>query len=88
MCARGERLTAVNCADGHDDGNVTNLEVTHAMLHRDRENIVLISGLLRTLGQHLNCAGVLGVVERDDAGSVVRVAHGPDEQRDATDRRA
>ena len=57
MCACGERLTAVNCADGHDDGNVTNLEVTDAMLHRDREYIVLISGLLRTLGQHLQRAG-------------------------------
>ena len=30
---------------------------------------------------------MLGVVQRDDAGSVVRVAHGPNEQRDA-DRRS
>ena len=57
MCACGERLTAVNCADGHSDGNVTNLEVTHAMLHCDRENIVLISGLLRTFGQDLHALG-------------------------------
>ena len=80
MCAGGERLTAVNCADGHDDGDVTDLEVADAMLHRDRQDIMLISGLLGTLGQYLECAGVLGVVERDDAGPVVRVAHGPDEK--------
>jgi hypothetical protein len=88
MCAGGERLTAVNCADGHDDGCVTDLEVADAMLHRDRQDIVLISGLLSTLGQYLECAGVLGVVEGDDVGPVVRAAHGPDEKRDATDRRA
>jgi hypothetical protein len=88
MCARRECLTAVNCADSHDHGNLANLQVTHAMLDRDRENIVLISGFLCTLGQHAQCAGVLGVVERDNVGSVVRVANCPDEERDATDRRA
>ena len=79
MCARGQRLTAVNCADCYDYGNVSDLEVTHAMLDRDRKHIVMISGLLSALGQHLNCAGMLGVVERDDVRPVIRVAHGPDE---------
>jgi hypothetical protein len=88
MCACRKRLTAVDRADSHNDGDVANLQVTHAMLHRDRENIMLISGLLRTLGEHVQGAGVLGVVERDDIGSVVKVAHGPDEQGNATDRRA
>ena len=63
VCARGQRLTTVDCPDCHDYGNVADLEVAHAMLHRDREHIVLISGLLSTLGQHVNCAGMLGVVE-------------------------
>jgi hypothetical protein len=43
MCACRERLTAVDRADSHNDGDVANLQVTHAMLHRDRENIMLIS---------------------------------------------
>ena len=59
MCARGERLAAVNCTDGHNDSDVTDLKVAHAMLHRDRQNIVLIGGLLRTFGQHVHCAWVL-----------------------------
>jgi hypothetical protein len=87
MCARGERITAVNCPDGHNDSKVTDLEVTDTMIHRNRQNIVLISGLFCTFGQHIQCAGMLGVVERDNVGAVVRVAHGPDEQCDATDGR-
>jgi hypothetical protein len=87
MCARGERLTAVNCPDGHNDSKITDLEVTDTMLHRNRQDIVLISGLFCTFGQHIQCAGMLGVVERDNVGAVVRVAHGPDEQRDATNGR-
>jgi hypothetical protein len=63
MRARGERLAAVNRTHGHDDGNVTDLEVTDTMLHRDRQDVVLISGLLRTCGQHVQSAWVLGVVE-------------------------
>jgi hypothetical protein len=86
MCARGERLTAVDGADRYHDRNVANLEMTNAMLHRNRQNIMLISGLFSALGQHVQCAGVLGVVKRDDVGFVVRVAHGSDEQCDATDR--
>ena len=88
MCAGGERLTAMNCTDGHNDSDVADLKVAHAMLHCDRQNIMLIGGLLRTLGQRVHCAGVLGVIERDNAGSVVRVAHRSHEQGDATNRRA
>ena len=88
MCARGERLAAMNCTDGHNDSDVADLKVAHAMLHRDCQNIMLIGGLLGTLGQHVHCAWVLGVIERDDAGSVVRVAHRSHEQGNAPDRRA
>ena len=86
MCARGERLPAVHGADRYHDRKVADLEMTNAMVHRNRQNIMLISGLFSALGQHVECAGVLGVVKRDDVGFVVRVAHGSDKQCDATNR--
>ena len=88
MCARRERLTAMNRTDRHNDRDVADLQVTYAMLHRDREHVMLICGRLRTLGQDVDCAGVLGVVERDDVSPMVRVAYRPHEQGNATDLRA
>ena len=78
----------MNRTDGHNDRDVADLEVAHAMLHRDSEHIMLICGLFRTPSQHVHCAGVLGVVERDDVGPMIRVAYRPHEHGNATDRRA
>jgi len=87
MCARGERLAAMNCTDSHNYSDVADLEMAHTMLHRYRQNIMLLGGLFRTCGQHVHCARVLGVIEGDDASSVVRVAHCSHEQGDATNLR-
>jgi hypothetical protein len=63
MRACGQRLTAVNGADCHDDSNIADLEVTDAVLYGDRQHIVVIGGLLSTSGKHIYRAGVLGVVK-------------------------
>ena len=80
MRACRQRFPAVDGANGHDDGNVADLKMADPMLDSDRQYIVLISSLLGTPSQHIQCAGVLGVVERDHIGALVPIAHGADEQ--------
>jgi len=80
MRACRQRFPAVDGANGHDDGNVADLKMADPMLDSDRQYIVLISSLLCTPSQHIQGAGVLGVVERDHIGALVPIAHGADEQ--------
>jgi hypothetical protein len=61
--------------------------VPDAVLDGDGQHVVLIGRLLRTPCQDLNRAGMLGVIQRDDLRLMVAVAHGTDEQCDATDFR-
>jgi hypothetical protein len=66
----------MNCADGNDYGNVADLQVPDPVLYGDGQHIVLIGGLFRAPGQDVDCAGVLGVVERDDVRVLVTIADG------------
>ena len=66
----------MNRADGHDNSDVADFEVTHPMFYGDGQHIVLIGHLPRTPGQHLNRTGVLGVVEREDLRMMVPIADG------------
>ena len=85
MRAGGQRLTAMHRADRYNDRNVADFQMPHSMLNGDGQNIVLIRRLLSTSPQHINRAGVLGVIEREDPRAVVLVAHRTHKQCDTAD---
>ncbi len=78
---------AVHRPDSDDDGEVADLEVTHPVLDRQRNHVVLGGGLLGAAGQRGLGARVLGVVERDHGRPGVVVADHTDEEGDPADRR-
>jgi hypothetical protein len=79
MSARSQGLATVDRANGNDDGNIADLEMADPVLDCDCQHIVLIRSLVRTTLQHIQGVGVLGVVERDDIGPMITIAHSADE---------
>jgi len=53
--------------------------MAYPVLDGDCQHIVFIRSLVRTTLQHIQGAGVLGVVERDDIGPMITIAHSADE---------
>jgi hypothetical protein len=76
----------MNGTDGHHHGNVADLKASDAVLDRERFDIVQLGGLGGASSQYVGSTGVLGVVECSDLCTMVMITHGPDEQRNATDR--
>jgi hypothetical protein len=87
MSARSQGLATVDRANGDDDGNIADLEMADPVLDCDCQHIVLIRRLVRTTLQHIQGAGVLGVVERGHVGPMITIAYGANEQRYAADPR-
>ena len=79
MSARSQGFATVDRANRDDDGNIADLEMADPVLDGDCQHIVLIRSLVRTTLQHIQGAGVLGVVERDHIGPMITIAYGADE---------
>lgn len=77
----------MNGADGYHDREVTDLEMTNAVLDGHRQHVVRLGGSFRTGSQHLLGTRMLGVVKRHDALIGIGVPHDSDEERYAAHRR-
>src|SRR5690349_24294123 len=81
LAAGVEGLAAVGAGHGHDDGQVSDAQIPHAVHGRERPYGKLCDDLLGDPPQLGLGAGMGRIRQLVHVGPAVVVAHGPDEQR-------